>query len=262
MKGAFYGRSSVILGALAAGISVVIVLGSLLLAFTEGGQSSEMASFPTIESVDIHTPSPQETTPPPSTATATSTATREPTRTPTPTATLSPSAVACNPPQGWQPYIVQPNDTLNQLAQSAGLSPQELADANCLAESRLVPDSTLYLPPAPPTSTPVKCAPPANWVIYTVQPGDTLYSIAIRVNQSVSQLRTANCLSSDTVHSGQKLYVPFYPPQLPAPTSVPPTEAPPPPPTNTPLPPPTATSPPPVIPTDSNVARHTPTLSP
>ena len=236
---------------MAAGISVVIVLGSLLLAFTEGGQSSEIASFPTIESVDINTPLPQETTPPSNTPTATNTPTLEPTSTPTGTSTLSPIPSICNPPPGWEPYTIKRNDTLNKLAQSAGLSPQELADANCLSESRLVPGSTLYLPPLSPTSTAVKCGAPSNWVVYTVQPGDTLYSIARRVNQSVAQLISANCLSSDKIHTGQKLYVPYYPPQIPVPTSVPPTKEPPPPPTNTSLPP--------AAPTDSNISRNTPT---
>ena len=264
MKGGFYGRSSIILGALAAGISVVIVLGSLLLAFTEGGQSSEIASFPTIESVDINTPLPQETTPPPDTPTSTLTAqpTDTPTETTTETASPSPTPSICSPPPGWEPYTIKRSDTLNKLAQSVGLSPQELADANCLSESQLAPDSTLDLPPLSPTRTAVKCGAPSNWVVYTVQPGDTLYSIAQRVNRSVAQLISANCLSSNKIHTGQKLYVPYYPPQIPAPTSVPPTKAPPPPPTNTPLPPPTNTSPPPATPTDSNISRNTPTPSP
>ncbi|MES0361115.1 MAG: LysM peptidoglycan-binding domain-containing protein [Anaerolineales bacterium] len=251
MKGGFYGRSSVFLGALAAGISVVIVLGSLLLAFTEGGQSSSIASYPTIESVDINTPLPQETTPPPNTPTPTNTPTLESTNTPTGTATLSPIPSICNPPPGWEAYTIKQNDTLNKLAQSAGLSPQEVADANCLSESRLVPGSTLYLPPLSPTSTAAKCGAPPNWVVYTVQPGDTLYSIAQRVNRSVAQLITANCLSSDKIHTGQKLYVPYYPPQIPVPTSVPPTKEPPPLPSNTSLPP--------AAPTDSNISRNTPT---
>jgi LysM repeat protein len=258
VKSGFYARSSVFFGALAAGISVVIVLGSLLLAFTEGGQSSSITSYPTIESVDINTPLPQETTPPPNTPSPTNTPTLEPTNTPTGTSTLSPIPSICNPPPGWEPYTIKHNDTLNKLAQSAGLSPQELADANCLSESRLIHDSTLYLPPLSPTSTAVKCGAPSNWVIYTVQTGDTLFSIAQRVNRSVAQLISANCLSSDKIHTGQKIYVPYYPPQIPVPTSVPPTKEPPPPPTNTPVPPPTNTSLPPATPTDSNISRNTP----
>ena len=249
MKSGFYARSSIFFGALAAGISVVIVLGSLLLAFTEGGQSSSIASYPTIESVDINTPLPQETTSPPNTPT--STPTLQPTDTPTEKSTLTPIPSICNPPPGWEAYTIKQNDTLNKLAASVGLSPQELADANCLSESRLIPDSTLYLPKLSPTITAVKCGAPSNWVIYTVQPGDTLFSIAQRVNRSVAQLIFANCLSSDKIHTGQKLYVPYYPPQIPVPTSVPPTKEPPPPPTNTSLPP--------AAPTDSNISRNTPT---
>ena len=41
--------------------------------------------------------------------------------------------------------------------------------------------------------------------IYTVQPGDTLYSIARRFNVSVSSLKSANNLVTDTLSIGQKL---------------------------------------------------------
>ena len=51
-------------------------------------------------------------------------------------------------------------DTLNKLAADANIAPQDLADANCLVESRLVPGSTLYLPPPYPTTTPVRCETP------------------------------------------------------------------------------------------------------
>ena len=96
---------------------------------------------------------------------------------------------ACNPPSGWIPYTVKSGDTLNKIAAEAGMAPQELADANCLTESRLVPGSTLYLPPAQPTATGISCGPPTGWVIYTVQVGDTLFNISQRTNTSVNQLK-------------------------------------------------------------------------
>ncbi|MBZ5947682.1 LysM peptidoglycan-binding domain-containing protein [Leuconostoc gelidum subsp. gasicomitatum] len=40
---------------------------------------------------------------------------------------------------------------------------------------------------------------------YNVKPGDTLYVIALKNNLSVSELKSANHLNSDTIYSGQKL---------------------------------------------------------
>lgn len=256
MKDGIFGLNSLFLGALAAGLSIVIVMGSILLAFTEGGQTSSVAAYPTLESIDISTP-PILQTP---TEALIETVASMPTEAPTATATLSPTVAitetqvtetaACDPPPGWIAYTVQTGDTLNELSASAGIPPQDLADANCLTESRLIPGSTLYLPPVQPSATAVRCGAPSNWVIYIVQPGDTLFNIAQRVNSSVSQLKYANCLTSDNIRSGQKLYVPYQPAPIVSPTYIPPTTQPPAP-TSTPIP--TAT------PTDSNISKLTPT---
>ena len=255
MRDGLFGLSSVILGVLAAGVSIAIVMGSILLAFSEGNQTSPIAAYPTLESIDISTPSVQPT----ATEIPAENATSTPTKKPSATATLSPTmtttktqvtyTAACDPPPGWVAYTVKPGDTLNKVSAAAGIPPQDLADANCLVESRLVPGSTLYIPPVQPSATAVRCGAPSNWVFYIVQPGDTLFNIAQRVNSTVSQLKYANCLTSDYIRSGQKLYVPFQPapiasPTFPFETTQPPTA------TNTPAP--TAT------PTDSNISMRTP----
>lgn len=256
MRDGIFGLSSVLLGALAAGVSIVIVMGSILLAFSETNQVNTIADYPTLESIDILTPTtqvnatekPQETTSSPT-----------PSKEPTSTITLSPTvtktetqvteAAACDPPIGWITYTVKSGDTLNMISTAVGIPAQDLADANCLDESRLVPGSTLHIPPVQPSATAVSCGPPSGWVIYIVQPGDTLFNIAQRVNSSVNQLKYANCLTSDNIRSGQKLYVPYQPapiasPTIPAATTQPPAA------TFTPAP--TAT------PTDSNISKRTP----
>jgi LysM repeat protein len=255
VRDGIFGLSSVFLGALAAGISIVIVMGSILLAFTEASQTSSIASYPTLESIDISTPTVQPT----ATEIAAEPATSTPTREPTATLTLSPTmtttetqvteAAACVPPPGWVAYTVKSGDTLNKLSAAAGIPPQDLADANCLVESRLVSGSTLYLPPEQPTATAVRCGAPSGWVVYIVQPGDTLFNIAQRVNSSVSQLKYANCLTSDNIRVGQKLYVPYQPAPIASPTAPIATTHPP---TATITPAPTAT------PTDSNISKRTP----
>jgi LysM repeat protein len=257
MKDGLFGLSSVIAGALAAGVSIVIVMGSILLASSEGTQTSAIAAYPTLESIDTSTP-PVEFT---ATELPADTATIAPTITPSATATLTPTLTLvstefrsteptpCEIPPGWIAYIVKSGDTLNKLSSAAGIPPQDLADANCLTESRLVPGSILYLPPVQPSATPLRCGPPSNWVIYIVQPGDTLFNIAQRVNSTVYKLKQANCLTSDHIRSGQELFVPYQPapiasPTIPTATTQPPTA------TSSPVP--TAT------PTDSNISQPTP----
>jgi LysM repeat protein len=246
-----FGISSIFLGVLAAGLSIVIVLGSVILAFTEGGQTTSFASFPTLESVYISTPANRITTPPAITPTIDPTPT--PTNQPTLTSTLILAAVTesdlCEPPSGWEAYTVQRSDTLNKLSALTGQTPQLLADENCLAESQLTPGTILYLPPTSPTITPVKCGAPSNWVTYIVRSGDTLFSIAQRVNSTVSQLKYANCLTSDKIRSGQKLLVPYQPAPITSPTSVSPTKQP---------PSPTSTLLPTATPTDSNISIRPP----
>jgi LysM repeat protein len=143
-----------------------------------------------------------------------------------------------------------------------------------------VPTPTFTVSPTfrPPTQTPIPCGPPPNWVVYIVQPGDTVFSLAARTGISDEALRFANCLRNNNIRVGQQLYLPFVPPTLtPTATTQPPT------PTDTPTPTattfvtdtptftptPTATfAPPPDTPTptptppDVSLGTPTPTLSP
>jgi len=84
----------------------------------------------------------------------------------------------------------------------------------------------------PTTPTPTPCAPREDWLLYVVQPGDTLVSLAARTNTTVPQLLQGNCLIEPTIIVGQQLRLPFIPPTLtptripsptPFPTPVPPT---------------------------------------
>jgi LysM repeat protein len=77
--------------------------------------------------------------------------------------------------------------------------------------------STIY-----PSATGITCSPPIGWVIYTVQPSDSLYLIGLTYGVTVSQLQIANCLgSSVTIYVGQKLYVPNIPTHTPQPAPAP-----------------------------------------
>jgi LysM repeat protein len=178
-----------------------------------------------------------------------------------PASTTAPSAIVCVPPPGWTAiYIVQPGDTLQSIAETYGTTTKALMNANCLVTKVLYPDTQLYVPYLAPTATKIPCGPPFGWVIYIVQPGDTLYSIAQAFGTTVTALQQANCLGSSTlIRAGQRLYVPYRATSTPPP---PPTDLP----TNTPTLiwtptwPPSFTFTPTLLP--SATATATPTLTP
>ncbi len=70
--------------------------------------------------------------------------------------------------------------------------------------------------PTPPTPPP--CVPPDDWGIHVVQAGNTLYSLAKRYGTNVDILMRVNCLNTQTIFAGQRLYVPSSPAGPTAPT--------------------------------------------
>ena len=56
------------------------------------------------------------------------------------------------------------------------------------------------------------CTPRTDWPVYIVQPGDTLYGIAVKVGSTTAELTAANCLPNPNVlFVGSPLYVPRLP---------------------------------------------------
>jgi LysM repeat protein len=177
---------------------------------------------------------PPSLTPTSSPVVETPTATWTPQATPIPTwpPTFTPTP-PCLPPASWRPYVVQPGDTLLILATRYGTSTGAIMQANCLSSPTLYPGQHLYLPPVymtptptpvhmtptptptyitpTPTLSPTPCEPPADWQIYVVQRGDTLYSLAQRYNTTVYAIVQANCLTSQAIYVGQNLYLPPLP---------------------------------------------------
>jgi LysM repeat protein len=286
MKTTLHGVGGILLGVLAALVSSGIVLGSFVLALTEGRVPVAWMPSPTATLFTATVAASPTASPPPATL-APGAPTFTPTAIPTatappvsaPTATLPPPPPDCPPPPGWIQITTAPGDTLRGLAQTYGTTQEALAEGNCLLISRLAPGSYLYVP-APPTPPPVACGPPAGWVFYTVRPGDTLFGLSLNFGVSVYQLQLANCLvGTNKILAGQRLFVPFAPTQIPSPTSTPTATATPAPtftllpPTSQPTPttvptltasprPPTATAVPSFTPAPSNTPTPTATPSP
>lgn len=200
-----------------------------------------------------------------------------PTTTPTPippspvsTAVVTPGATAvpllpvCGDiPAGWVPYVVRPGDSYFFLAANSGATITEIIQANCLDANVLLSGIQIYLPAQPPVR-PV-CGPPATWVRYIVQPGDTLFSLAQQRGTTVYAVLQANCLSSSYLLAGRQIYLPPLPATVtPLPSETPLPTAPPQPPTITATPPlPTATpSATPPLPTITATPSATPLPAP
>jgi LysM repeat protein len=61
---------------------------------------------------------------------------------------------------------------------------------------------------------PANCAPvqPDGWVVYSIQEGDTLASLALRTGSTVQELQRANCIANPRrIVAGHRLFVPTQP---------------------------------------------------
>lgn len=134
-----------------------------------------------------------------------------------------PTPTPCAPPGGWVPYVVQAGDTLFDVALRYQLSVEYFKTENCLSTDDIRAGQRLHVPytlptatplptptpPPTPTPTPTPCARRADWVSVMVQPGESVYRIALRYEISADDLRQANCLESDTLLAGQTILVPY-----------------------------------------------------
>ena len=71
------------------------------------------------------------------------------------------------------------------------------------------------------TLTATTCGPPAEWVRYIVQPGDTYFSLAQRTSSTVQEIQQGNCTTDLRLLVGQQLFLPFIPPPIATRTSTP-----------------------------------------
>jgi len=101
-------------------------------------------------------------------------------------------------------YRVQPGDTLFLIAQKYGISYQDLQAANSLYTPDIYPGQALTIPTKTPNVS-------ANSQRYIVQPGDTIFLIAMKYGVNYVELQRANNLSSPNIYPGQSLFIPTAP---------------------------------------------------
>lgn len=101
-------------------------------------------------------------------------------------------------------YTVQTGDSLWKIAQAYGTTVDALIQANGLTSTTLSVGDTLVIAGSeqPEAAT-------ADFPLYTVETGDTLWGLAQRFNSSVDLIRSANCLNGATELSiGAQLRIP------------------------------------------------------
>ena len=120
-----------------------------------------------------------------------------------PTTVLSPGQVLRIPKIGPSNvvYTVKKGDTLYSIANSYGVSVDAIKNLNDLANNTLIIGQELYIPEGTIIGE-------TNYVVYEVEPGDTLYSIAKKYNTTPDAIKEYNNLSSNLLTINQVLQIP------------------------------------------------------
>ncbi len=87
------------------------------------------------------------------------------------------------------------------------LPPPNLTPVGAILETPTQP--SIIHTALPPTQT--ACPPPSGWEIVIVQAGDTLSKLAAQRSISISDVLSANCLTSELIVAGAQVYLPPLP---------------------------------------------------
>lgn len=102
-------------------------------------------------------------------------------------------------------YTIQPGDTLYGIARLFGSTIQEIVQANNITNMNIIyPGSIILIPVAEEYLE----TPPGS-IIYTVQPGDTLYIISLLFNVDIQDILSLNNISNPSlIYPGMKIILP------------------------------------------------------
>jgi len=101
----------------------------------------------------------------------------------------------------YETYTVKQGDTLYGISNQFGVSVTDLAELNGIKGSNLPVGTVLKIPMKSGVN-------PNNMFMYTVEPGDTLYSIARKYNTTVQSILDLNYLKSSNLSVGQVIRIP------------------------------------------------------
>ena len=103
-------------------------------------------------------------------------------------------------------YTVQPGETLSGIARLYGSTVQAIINVNNIVNPNLIYPGTVLLIPVEEDEYPG--APPGS-LIYTVQPGDTLYTISLLFGVSVQSILALNNIPAPSqIYPGLKIVLP------------------------------------------------------
>jgi LysM repeat protein len=155
------------------------------------------------------TPQPTSTTAATSVANITATTTKTPTSAPT---------TAASPTPSFQTYTVQRGDSLRSIARkfnttvSAILALNSIPNPNVIFPGQVlkIPGASAVAPTTPPTGSSPATPPSGTLTTYTVQRGDTMYSIARKFGTTVSAIIAVNPgINPSRIFPGQVINMPF-----------------------------------------------------
>lgn len=182
--------------------ALLLVVGAAILIFWLLGPNR-----PAIALFASPTPTSTETSTPTATATQTATATITPTASNTPTPSDTPT------PSGPFEYIVQDGDSVWAIAIKFNVNLLLLIKINNLDPTQPITPGQKLTIPGPdtqlPSPTPLPSnLPPGAKINYEVQLGDSLASIALKFNSTISDIQTQNKITNENqIYVGQILVI-------------------------------------------------------
>ena len=108
-------------------------------------------------------------------------------------------------------YVVKSGDTLYSIARKYNTTVDEIKKLNNLTTNTLKIGSVLKIP----TTSTNNIIEEDNYITYTIQKGDTLYSIANKYNTTVDNIKSLNNLTSNTLTIGNNLKIPSTTEEIP-----------------------------------------------